>query len=124
MTILASTNRPTSQSLLWSRWGVRGLALSYVLLMLVIPLIVIAQDGLRGGVEGMWRAISQPVASSALGLTLWTGAVMALINGVMGLLPAHVLVRSTSPGKALLTAIIPLPLAIPTLVTGVMLVVL
>jgi len=103
---------------------VRGLALSYVLLMLVIPLIVIAQDGLREGVEGMWRAVSQPVASSALGLTVWTGAVMALINGVMGLLTAHVLVRYTFPGKALLNAIIDLPLAIPTLVTGVMLVVL
>ena len=102
----------------------RGLALSYVLLMLVIPLIVIAQDGLREGVEGMWRAVSQPVASSALGLTVWTGAVMALINGVMGLLTAHVLVRYTFPGKALLNAIIDLPLAIPTLVTGVMLVVL
>ena len=107
-----------------SRWGVRGLALSYLLFMLAIPLIVIFQDGLRQGPAGVWRAISQPIASSALALTLWTGAVMTLINGVMGLLTAHVLVRYTFPGKTLLNAIIDLPLAIPTLVTGMMLVVL
>jgi len=107
-----------------SRWGVRGLALSYLLFMLAIPLIVIFQDGLQQGPAGVWRAISQPIASSALALTLWTGAVMALINGVMGLLTAHVLVRYTFPGKTLLNPIIDLPLAIPTLVTGVMLVVL
>ena len=108
----------------WARWGVRGMALSYLLLVLIIPLMVIAQDGLRAGVEGLWRAVSQPAALSALVLTLWTSAVMAAINGVMGLLAAYVLVRYTFPGKAVLNAVTDLPLAIPTLVTGVMLVVL
>src|SRR5688572_26227687 len=42
----------------------------------------------------------------------------------MGTLTAYVLVRYTFPGKALLNAVVDLPLAIPTLVTGVMLVVL
>ena len=126
MTTLASsfhagkTEEPSSLG----RWGVRGLALSYLLFMLAVPLLVIFQDGLRQGPAGVWRAMSQPIASSALVLTLWTGAVMALINGVMGLLTAHLLVRYTFPGKTLLNALIDLPLAIPTLVTGVMLVVL
>jgi sulfate/thiosulfate transport system permease protein len=42
----------------------------------------------------------------------------------MGLLTAYVLVRYHFPGKAFLNGLIDLPLAIPTLVTGVMLVVL
>jgi sulfate transport system permease protein len=92
--------------------------------MLVVPLIVIVQDGLSEGLVGLWRAISMPVAWHALMLTLWTAAVMIVINTVMGTLTAYVLVRYEFPGKALLNAMIDLPLAIPTLVTGVMLVVL
>ncbi len=49
---------------------------------------------------------------------------MALINAIMGTLTAYVLVRYSFSGKVLLNAIVDLPLAIPTLVTGVMLVVL
>ncbi|HLF28282.1 MAG TPA: sulfate ABC transporter permease subunit CysT [Anaerolineae bacterium] len=108
----------------WGRWGVRGLALSYLALMLIAPLIVIFQDGLREGFQGLWRALTQPVAWASLMLTLWTAAIMAALNGVMGLLTAYVVVRYNFPGKTILNAVIDLPLAIPTLVTGVMLVVL
>ena len=65
-----------------------------------------------------------PIAWSALKLTLWTSTIMAVINAIMGTLTAFVLVRYNFPGKGLLNAIVDLPLAIPTLVTGVMLVVL
>jgi sulfate transport system permease protein len=126
MTTIAPTLKPEQLEtrLPWGRWGVRGLALGYLVLLLVIPLVVILQDGLRQGLEGLWRALTQPVAWSALVLTLWTAAVMAVVNGVMGLLTAHVLVRYNFRGKMLLNAVIDLPLAVPTLVTGVMLVVL
>jgi len=95
-----------------------------VTLLLLIPLAVIFQDGLKGGLDTLWQSISMPIAWSALRLTLWTSALMALINAIMGTLTAYVLVRYEFPGKALLNAIVDLPLAIPTLVTGVMLVVL
>jgi sulfate/thiosulfate transport system permease protein len=104
--------------------GVRTLALTYLTVMLIIPLAVIFYDGLRGGLGGMVRAIVQPVAWNALLLSLWTAAVMAVINAVMGTLTAYVLVRYSFPGKRLLNGLIDLPFAIPTLVTGVMLVVL
>jgi sulfate transport system permease protein len=104
--------------------AVRGVALSYLVVMLIIPLAVIFQDGLRDGLGGLWSAISRPVAWRALLLSLWTAGVMALINAVMGTLTAYVLARYRFPGKALLNAIVDLPFAIPTLVTGVMLVVL
>lgn len=106
------------------RWGVRAGALTYLTLMLIIPLVVIAHDGLRDGLDGLARAVTLPIAWHALLLTLWTSVVMAVINAAMGLLTAYVLVRYRFPGKALLNAVIDLPLAIPSLVTGVMLVVL
>jgi sulfate transport system permease protein len=72
----------------------------------------------------LWQQVTTPIAWSALKLTLWTSAVMTVINTVMGTLAAYVLVRYDFPGKTLLNSVIDVPLAIPTLVTGVMLVVL
>ena len=120
----ALTGRETSRRAPWGRWALKTAAFTYLAVLLVIPLVVIFQDGLSEGLTGLWHAISVPIAWSALKLTLWTSALMAGINAVMGTMTAYVLVRYTFPGKSVLNAIVDLPLAIPTLVTGVMLVVL
>ncbi len=107
----------------WGRWGIRSLAFTYLAVLLLIPILVILQDGLREGFSGLWYQITLPAAWHALKLTFWTSAVMTIINTLMGTLTAYVMVRYTFPGKKLLNAVIDLPLAIPTLVTGVMLVI-
>jgi sulfate transport system permease protein len=108
----------------WRPLGIRFVALSYLAVLLIIPLLVILQDGLRQGLGEFWRQVTLPMAWHALKLTLWTSTVMTIINTIMGTLTAFVLVRYDFPGKKLLNAVIDLPLAIPTLVTGVMLVIL
>src|SRR5262249_2587019 len=87
-------------------------------------LVVIGVEGLRAGLDAFWHAITRPEALSAVWLSVWTAAVIAVINMVMGTLTAYVLIAYKFPGKRLLDAIIDLPFAIPTLVTGVMLVLL
>jgi len=87
-------------------------------------LMVILQDGFRQGWAGFWHQVSLPIARHAVLLTLWTSALMTMINAIMGLATAYVFVRYQFPGKRILNAIVDLPLAIPTLVTGVMLVIL
>jgi sulfate transport system permease protein len=121
VTLVTPPVRPRSTA---ATHAVRSAALLYLLVLLVIPLAVILQDGLREGVGELWAQISLPVAAAAIRLTLWTAALMTLINAGMGLLTAFVLVRYDFPGRNLLNAIVDLPLAIPSLVTGVMLVVL
>lgn len=123
-TTIPTTGRNQGLSFPWGRWGIRAIALSYLLLLLIIPLLVILQDGLREGIAELWRQVTLPMAWDALRLTLWTSAVMTVINTVMGTLTAFVLVRYEFPGKRALNSIIDLPLALPTLVTGVMLVIL
>jgi sulfate/thiosulfate transport system permease protein len=123
-TTIDSSDDKYQQSIPWGRWGIRAVALSYLLVMLIIPLLVILQDGLGQGLGEFWRQVTLPMAAHALKLTLWTAAVMTIVNTVMGVLTAFVLVRYDFPGKRLLNGIIDLPLAIPTLVTGVMLVIL
>jgi sulfate transport system permease protein len=107
-----------------ANWVLRVPVLLYVGLMVLVPLIVILQDGLREGLGELVHQISLPIARHAILLTLWTAALMTLINAVMGLATAYVLVRYEFPGKQILNAIVDLPLSIPTLVTGVMLVML
>jgi sulfate transport system permease protein len=102
----------------------RASGLLYIGLMVLIPLIVILQDGLRQGFAELIHQVTLPIARSAILLTLWTSSLMTIINAVMGLMTAYALVRFEFPGKRVLNAIIDLPLSIPTLVTGVMLVML
>jgi sulfate/thiosulfate transport system permease protein len=106
-----------------------GLALrvgvmAYVGALVALPLAALLQHGLGGGAVALWQAVSAPAAASAIWLTLWTAALMAAINAAMGTLTAWALVRYEFPGRGLLSALVDLPFAIPTLVAGVMLVIL
>ncbi|HYN90153.1 MAG TPA: sulfate ABC transporter permease subunit CysT [Ardenticatenaceae bacterium] len=108
----------------WGAWSLRALAVGYLGIMLIVPLAAVIVDGFSDGLGALWRDISRPAAWSALRLTLWTAALMTVINSVMGTLTAYVLVRYRFPGRSIVNAVIDLPFAIPSLVTGVMLVVL
>jgi sulfate/thiosulfate transport system permease protein len=115
---------PRRVTLPWGRWGVRGAAVSYLLLMIVLPLSSILVSGLQEGPRAFWQDVTNQVAFAALRLTLVTAVITTLINLVMGTLTAYVLVRYDFAGRSLLNAVVDMPFAIPTLVTGVMLVVL
>lgn len=105
-------------------WLLRGPSILFIVLIVIIPLVVIFADGFREGIAELIYQITLPMARHAILLTLWTSTLMTIINAVMGLITAYVLVRFEFPGKRLLNALVDLPLAIPTLVTGVMLVIL
>lgn len=105
-------------------WGLRASALIYLGVLILTPLVVITIQGLRGGLEELWTSVTRPAALEAVWLSVSTAGIMALINAVMGTLTAVVLARYRFPGKKLFNSLIDLPFAIPTLVTGVMLVLL
>lgn len=111
-------------SLSWGRWGLRTAAIGYLGIMILLPLSAILTNGLSGGPTAFWSDITNPLAFAALKLTLLTAVITTVINLVMGTLTAYVLVRYDFPGRDLLNAVVDLPFAIPTLVTGVMLVLL
>ena len=107
-------------SLRLGRRGAQAVALLYLGALLIVPLIILVRSALQAGVGAWWQAVTLPIAWHALQLTLWTAAVVAVIDVVMGTLIAYLLVRDDVPGKAALNAIIDLPLAVPTLVTGIL----
>ncbi|MFB3902025.1 MAG: sulfate ABC transporter permease subunit CysT [Acidobacteriota bacterium] len=108
----------------WGSWGLRGAAVVYLGVMIALPVAAVVHAGFEEGLLRFWGSVTEPVALAALRLTLITAGVTTLINSVMGTLAAYVLVRYDFPGRQILNALIDLPFAIPTLVTGVMLVVL
>jgi sulfate transport system permease protein len=105
-------------------WGLRLSAIAYLGVMVAIPLSVVAIEGVRYGLDTLYASLTRPVALNALSLTLWTAALMTLINAVMGTLTAYILVKYRFPLKRMLNALIDLPFALPTMVTGVMMVLL
>lgn len=124
----AAVNYPaaarTASTADYGAWGLRASALIYLGALVVVPLIVISIEGVRGGLDALWAGVSRPAAVQAIWLSVWTAGLMAAVNVVMGTLTAVVLARYKFPGKRLFNALIDLPFAIPTLVTGVMLVLL
>ncbi len=102
----------------------RGGVAAYLGALVALPLAALTGHGLRGGISSLWDAVSSPQAADALILTLWSAALVAVINAIMGTATAWILVRYRFFGKRVLATLIDLPLAIPTLVTGIMLVVL
>lgn len=106
----------------WGKWGIRFVAISYLALMIALPLSAILTNGFSAGITTFWNDISNPTAFAAFKLTLLTAVIITLVNAVMGTLTAYVLVRYRFPAKSLFNAMIDMPFAIPTLVTGVMLV--
>src|SRR5215813_7227257 len=117
-------SRASVTPLPWGRWSLRAVALIWLGVMIALPLAVLLEHGLREGVVRFWAEVTNPIALAAVRLTIFAAAVMTLINAVMGTLTAYVLVRYRFFGSRLLNSLIDLPFAIPTLVTGVMLVLL
>ena len=106
----------------WGKWGLRAAAILYLGFMVALPLSSIIENGFADGLGAFWGDITGPIAFGALKLTLTMAVIVTAINAVMGTLTAYVLVRYRFAGRALLNTLIDLPFAIPTLVTGVMLV--
>jgi len=96
-----------------------GLTLSYLSLIVLIPLsaIFIRASGL--GLGGLWEQLTQPRILAALKLSFLTALIAGLVNAVGGTLVAWVLTRYQFPGRRLVDAAIDLPFALPTAVAGI-----
>lgn len=108
----------------WGAWSLRLVAVIYLGFLVAIPILVILLQGLDDGLDRFLASVTNPIALSALRLTVQSALIMTVINTIIGTLTAYVLVRYRFPFKNVFNAFIDLPFAIPTLVTGVMLVLL
>jgi sulfate transport system permease protein len=120
-TIRRNTSRASAAG--WRADGlVRATTLSYLGVMVVLPLVALVVEAAEPGALAFQSAVMNPFAWHALKLTFATALVMVVINAVTGTATAWVLVRYEFPGKGIMNALVDLPFAVPTVVTGLMLV--
>lgn len=96
-----------------------GFAVSYLSLIVLIPLAVLVARAGELGLDGIWRVATTPRVLAALEVSFFISAAAALVNAVFGVIVAWVLVRYEFPGKRLLDAAVDLPFALPTAVAGI-----
>ena len=96
-----------------------AITLTYLSLLVLIPLaaLIIKSAGLSWA--QFWSTITSPRALAAYKLSFGGALVAAAVNSVAGLLLAWILVRYKFLGKAVVDALIDLPLALPTAVAGI-----
>lgn len=96
-----------------------GFTLSYLSLLVLIPLSILAVKALNLDWEAYRSLLIDPRTYAALKLTFLSSLIAALINLVFGFIVAWTLVRLPFPGSRLIDALIDLPFALPTAVSGI-----
>jgi sulfate/thiosulfate transport system permease protein len=98
-----------------------GLLAGYLSVLVLLPVAALLDSAASGGSATFWRSVSSPEAVAALRLTLVVSAIVVVVNALFGTLIAWVLVRDEFPGKRVVSSLIDLPFALPTVVAGVVL---
>jgi sulfate/thiosulfate transport system permease protein len=96
--------------------GFAGLFLTFIVLIPLAALII------RAGslpLDEFWRITTEPRALASYRLTFGASLIAAGINAVFGFIIAWTLVRYDFPGRRLVDAVIDLPFALPTAVSGI-----
>ncbi|MBE1590479.1 sulfate ABC transporter permease [Nonomuraea angiospora] len=105
-----------------AKYGLRALALLYLLFLLVLPVVLIGWRTFENGLGPVLEALTTPQAQSAFRVTLIVAFWAVLANTVFGVGTAILLVRHDFPGKRLLNALIDLPMAVSPVVVGLALI--
>jgi len=109
---LATTEPP------WAQRTIIGVAVVFVGVFLIIPLIAVFTEALSQGVGVYLAAITNPEARSAIRLTLLVAAIAVPLNSVFGIAAAWAITRFEFRGKNLLTTLIDLPFAVSPVIAG------
>ena len=96
-----------------------GYGIFYMSLIVLLPLSALAVKISPLTWAQYWDIVSDPRVVQSYKLTLGASLTAALINAVFGFLVAWTLVRYTFPGRKFLDAVVDLPFAMPTAVSGI-----
>ena len=108
----------------WLRRTLIGVALAFLGLFLVVPVAAVFTQAFAKGWQLYLAAIREPVALSAVRLTLLVAAIVVPINLVFGVAAAWVVTRFRFRGKNLLVTVIDLPFSVSPVVSGMLFVLL
>ena len=93
---------------------------AFLCLFLVVPLASVFVEALRQGAQAFVTSLDQPEAMAAIRLTLLVAAITVPLNVIFGVAAAWAMTRFTFRGKAMLGALIDLPLSVSPVVSGLL----
>jgi len=102
----------------WPRLVVRFIGLTYLALLLALPVGLIFVRTFAAGLEPVLTVLRSPDFQHAFWLTVTLAAIAVPINTVFGVITAITLVRRRFPGRGLLNSVIDLPFALSPVVIG------
>lgn len=106
------------------KWVLIGIALAFLGLFIVIPLIAVFSEALKKGIELYFAALTEPDALSAIKLTLITAAIAVPVNTIFGVIAAYAIAKFSFKGKNILVTLIDIPFAVSPVIAGLVFVLL
>jgi sulfate transport system permease protein len=97
-------------------------ALTYLTLLLLLPLGVVFFHTFEHGAGVAWSWMTTPAAVSAFWLTLLVALIAVPLNTIFGVGCALVLIRGKTRGRAILDALIDLPFLVSPVIVGLALI--
>jgi len=95
-----------------------GIALIFMGVMLVLPLVSVFAEAFADGIGHYLSSIADPDALSAIRLTLLVAAIAVPLNLVFGLCAAWAIAKFEFRGKSLLITLIDLPFSVSPVISG------
>ena len=96
-----------------------GYTLLYVSLIVLVPLATLLARSSTISWEKFRETVTDPRVLASFRLTVGASLGGAAVNALFGFIVAWVLVRYTFPGKKIVDALVDLPFALPTAVSGI-----
>jgi sulfate transport system permease protein len=106
------------------RWLLTAVALGFLGLFLVVPLVAVFVEAFAKGVRAYMVSVTEPDAYAALKLTLLAAGIAVPLNLVFGATAAWAIAKFEFPFKNLLTTLIDLPFAVSPVISGLVFVLL
>lgn len=95
-----------------------AVAMAFLGLFLLLPLISVFVEALRGGAGAYLDSVTQPDALAAIKLTLLVAAIAVPVNVAFGLAASWAVAKFEFPGKSILVTFIDLPFSVSPVVSG------
>ena len=109
---------PALADRLWVRGLLIAVALAFLLLFLVLPLVSVFVEALRLGTDAYWAALVEPDAVAAIKLTLIVAAIAVPMNLVFGVAASWCIAKFDFRGKHVLITLIDLPFSVSPVISG------
>ncbi len=107
-----------TQDPLWLRILLIGTSLTFLGMMLILPLTVIFLEAFQDGARAYLASFQDPAAWHAIQLTLLATAIALPLNLVFGVAAAWAIAKFEFKGKSLLITLVDLPFAVSPVISG------